>query len=104
MEKVSDYFGCMVFDDRVMKANLSAEVYQSLRKTIDENARLDINVANAVAAAMKDWAVAHGATHYTLVPAAYRRHCGEARQLYLSFARRRCHHGIFGKRTDQGRA
>ena len=48
MEKVSDYFGCMVFDDRVMKANLSAEVYQSLRKTIDENARLDINVANAV--------------------------------------------------------
>ena len=65
MEKVSDYFGCMVFDDRVMKANLSAEVYQSLRKTIDENARLDINVANAVAAAMKDWAVAHGATHYT---------------------------------------
>ena len=62
MEKVSDYFGCMVFDDRVMKANLSAEVYQSLRKTIDENARLDINVANAVAAA---WAVAHGATHYT---------------------------------------
>ncbi|HBA49618.1 MAG TPA: glutamine synthetase type III [Lachnospiraceae bacterium] len=65
MEKVSDYFGCMVFDDRVMKANLSAEVYRSLRKTIDENARLDINVANAVAAAMKDWAVAHGATHYT---------------------------------------
>ena len=65
MEKVSDYFGCMVFDDRVMKANLSAEVYQSLRKTIDENARLDINVANAVAAAMKDWAVAQGATHYT---------------------------------------
>lgn len=65
MEKVSDYFGCMVFDDRVMKANLSAEVYQSLRKTIDENARLDINIANAVAAAMKDWAVAHGATHYT---------------------------------------
>ncbi len=65
MEKVSDYFGCMVFDDRVMKANLSAEVYQSLRKTIDENARLDINVANTVAAAMKDWAVAHGATHYT---------------------------------------
>ncbi len=65
MEKVSDYFGCMVFDDRVMKANLSDEVYRSLRKTIDENARLDINVANAVAAAMKDWAVAHGATHYT---------------------------------------
>ena len=39
MEKVSDYFGCMVFDDRVMKANLSAEVYQSLRKTIGEGQR-----------------------------------------------------------------
>ena len=65
MEKVSDYFGCMVFDDRVMKANLSAEVYRSLRKTIDEGAKLDIGVANAVAAAMKDWAVDHGATHYT---------------------------------------
>ena len=65
MEKVSDYFGCLVFDDRVMKANLSAKVYQSLKKTIDEGARLDISVANAVAAAMKDWAVSHGVTHYT---------------------------------------
>ncbi len=64
-QKVSDYFGCMVFDDRVMKANLSADVYRSLRKTIDEGAKLDIGVANAVAAAMKDWAVALGATHYT---------------------------------------
>ena len=65
MGTVSDYFGCLVFDDRVMKANLSADVYQSLRKTIDQGARLDISVANAVAAAMKDWAVGHGATHYT---------------------------------------
>ncbi len=65
MKNVSDFFGCKVFDDRVMKANLSAEVYHSLRKTIDESAKLDIGVANAVAAAMKDWAVEHGATHYT---------------------------------------
>ena len=65
MRNVSDFFGCKVFDDRVMKANLSAKVYQSLRKTIDEGAKLDIGVANAVAAAMKDWAVDHGATHYT---------------------------------------
>ena len=65
MKNVSEYFGCKVFDDRVMKANLSAKVYQSLRKTIDEGAKLDISVANAVAAAMKDWAVANGATHYT---------------------------------------
>ena len=65
MDTVSDYFGCLVFDDRVMKANLSADVYQSLRKTIDQGARLDISVANAVAAAMKGWAVGHGTTHYT---------------------------------------
>lgn len=65
MKNISDFFGCMVFDDRVMKANLSAEVYNSLRKTIDKGAKLDISVANAVATAMKDWAVANGATHYT---------------------------------------
>ena len=65
METVSEYFGKLVFDDRVMKANLSSEVYQSLKKTIDEGAKLDLSVANAVATAMKDWAVANGATHYT---------------------------------------
>ncbi|MBQ6670417.1 MAG: glutamine synthetase III [Firmicutes bacterium] len=65
MSTVSDYFGSLVFDDRVMRANLSAEVYGSLRKTIDEGKELDISVANAVASAMKDWAVAHGATHFT---------------------------------------
>lgn len=65
MGTVSEYFGSMVFDDRVMKANLSADVYQSLRRTIDEGAKLDASVANAVAAAMKDWAVANGATHFT---------------------------------------
>ncbi|MCI8606782.1 MAG: glutamine synthetase type III [Hungatella sp.] len=65
MQDVSGYFGSMVFDDRVMKASLSAGVYRSLRKTIDQGAKLDIGVANAVASAMKDWAVARGATHYT---------------------------------------
>lgn len=65
MKNVNDYFGCMVFDDRMMKANLSARVYQSLRKTIDEGAVLDLSVANAVAEAMKNWAVSKGATHYT---------------------------------------
>ena len=65
MKNVSDYFASMVFDDRVMKARLSSKVYQSLKKTIDEGAKLDISVANAVAEAMKDWAVENGATHYT---------------------------------------
>ena len=65
MGTVTDYFGSLVFDDRVMKATLSAKVYASLKKTIDEGTELDIGVANAVATAMKDWAVSKGATHYT---------------------------------------
>ncbi|MBQ9387517.1 MAG: glutamine synthetase III [Lachnospiraceae bacterium] len=65
MSSVSDYFGSLVFDDRVMRANLSADVYASLRKTIDEGSELDIGVANAVADAMKKWAVEKGATHFT---------------------------------------
>lgn len=65
MSTVTEIFGSKVFDDRVMKATLSAKVYNSLKKTIDEGEDLDISVANAVAAAMKDWAVENGATHYT---------------------------------------
>ena len=65
MSSVSEIFGSLVFDDRVMRATLSADVYASLRRTIDEGKELDIGVANAVAQAMKVWAVAHGATHFT---------------------------------------
>ena len=65
MQTVSEYFGTMVFDDRIMKARLSDDIYRSLKRTIEEGTRLDISVANAVAAAMKDWAISLGATHYT---------------------------------------
>ena len=65
METVSDYFGCLVFDERVMKAKLSSNVYRSLHKTIQRGTKLDPSVADAVAAAMKDWAIANGATHFT---------------------------------------
>lgn len=65
MTSVPKYFGSMTFDDRAMKASLPAEVYRSLKETIDEGARLNPDVADAVAAAMKDWAVARGATHFT---------------------------------------
>ena len=65
METVKDYFASLVFDDRVMKATLSDEIYDSLKKTIEEGSEPNIGVANAVAAAMKDWAVSKGATHYT---------------------------------------
>ena len=95
MSTVSDYFGCLVFDDRVMKANLSADVYASLRRTIDEGAKLDASVANAVAAAMKDWAISKGAD---------RHHRRKARQLHFSRSRRRRHHGFLRQRADQGGA
>ena len=65
MSTVTKIFGSKVFDDRVMKAKLPAKIYNSLRRTIDEGVDLDIGVANAVASAMKDWAVENGATHYT---------------------------------------
>ena len=58
-------FGSMVFDDRMMKARLSAEVYNSLKQTINEGKKLDSGVANSVADAMKDWAISLGATHFT---------------------------------------
>lgn len=64
-KKVPELFGSLVFDDRVMRARLSEDVYSSLRKTIDENIRLDDQVADAVATEMKKWAVENGATHYT---------------------------------------
>ena len=65
MSTVTEIFASKVFDDRVMKSMLSSKVYNSLKETIDVGAALDITVANAVAEAMKEWAVANGATHYT---------------------------------------
>ncbi len=65
MTNIPDYFGELVFDDRVMKSMLSAKVYASLKRTIDEDAPLDPSIAYAVANAMKEWATKHGATHYT---------------------------------------
>ncbi|MBQ8685516.1 MAG: glutamine synthetase III [Clostridia bacterium] len=65
MKLVSDYFGCMVFNDEVMKARLDPETYESLKRTIKHGRSLNLSVANAVANAMKDWAIEQGATHYT---------------------------------------
>ncbi|MCR5543933.1 MAG: glutamine synthetase III [Eubacterium sp.] len=67
MEKqnVPELFGSLVFNDKVMRARLSDKVYASLKKTIDENARLETEVAEAVAEEMKNWALENGATHFT---------------------------------------
>jgi len=65
MSRVPELFASNVFNDDVMRDKLPKEVYKSLRRTINRGEDLDINVANVVANAMKDWAVEHGATHYT---------------------------------------
>ena len=65
MKTVPEYFGCMVFDDRAMRARLPGWVCDSLRETIEAGRPLNQNVADEVAKAMKDWAVERGATHFT---------------------------------------
>ncbi len=62
---IRDVFGSEVFNDYVMKKKLDQDTYEELHKTIDSGKPLDSNIANKVAAAMKDWAIEHGATHYT---------------------------------------
>ncbi|MBO5363242.1 MAG: glutamine synthetase III, partial [Clostridia bacterium] len=62
---IPEIFGENVFNDGVMRSTLPSEVYKSLRKTIDEGKTIDMNIADSVANAMKDWALSKGATHYT---------------------------------------
>jgi len=62
-----EIFGSNVFNDRVMKARLSPAVYEALRRTIERGEKLDVTVADEVAAAMRDWAIEKGATHYAHV-------------------------------------
>ena len=63
--KTAEAFGSLVFNDEVQQARLPKPVYHALRRTITHAVPLDVSVADAIAAAMKEWAVEHGATHYT---------------------------------------
>ncbi len=65
MKELPTLFGSLVFNDRIMKQRLPKDIYNLLKKCIAENKALDIEVANAVANAMKDWAIEHGVTHFT---------------------------------------
>ncbi len=65
MKDLPNYFGCLVFNDKVMSQRLPKDIYKQLKKTIAEGKSLTIDVANAVANAMKDWAVEQGVTHFT---------------------------------------
>lgn len=65
MTNVPEIFGNMVFNEQIMKARLPKETYKAMKKTINEGLPLNIDIANVVANAMKDWAVEKGATHFT---------------------------------------
>ena len=65
MSNVPELFGSLVFNDKVMRESLPKDVYKSLRKTIDAGMPLNQDLANAVAHAMKDWAISKGVTHFT---------------------------------------
>nr|WP_330428943.1 glutamine synthetase III [Roseburia sp. AM51-8] len=64
-KNVPELFGSMVFNDEVMKERLPKDIYKALQKTIADGLHLQLDVANVVAAAMKDWAIEKGATHFT---------------------------------------
>ncbi len=63
--RISEYFKQNVFDQETMKSTLAADIYEQLTKTIDKGGKIESHVAEAVASAMKSWAIAKGATHYT---------------------------------------
>ncbi len=65
MKNAAEYFGCNVFNDRKMQERLPKAVYKALRKTIENGEALDLGTANAVAHAMKEWAIELGCTHFT---------------------------------------
>lgn len=65
MTNVPELFGTLVFNDKAMKERLPKETYSALRQTIESGKTLDPALANTIAAVMKDWAIEHGATHYT---------------------------------------
>ena len=65
MEKISDIFGSMVFNDAVMRERLPKETYRQVQATMEKGKRLDDDAARIVANAMKDWAIEKGATHFT---------------------------------------
>jgi len=64
-ERIPELYGSLVFNNKVMKRKLPKDVYKSLRKTIENSTHLELDVANSVAVAMKEWAVENGATHFT---------------------------------------
>ncbi len=63
--KLTDEYGCLVFNDRIMRERLPKDIYRAVHKTIERGTHLELDVANCVAAVMKEWAIENGATHFT---------------------------------------
>ena len=64
-QNIPELYGSLVFNDKVMRSKLPKDMYKALKKTIENGTHLELDVANSVAVAMKEWALEHGATHYT---------------------------------------
>lgn len=64
-QNIPELYGSLVFNDKIMRAKLPKDMYKALRKTIQNETHLELDVANSVAVAMKEWAIENGATHYT---------------------------------------
>ena len=64
-QNIPELYGSLVFNDKVMRSKLPKDMYKALKKTIESGTHLELDVANSVAVAMKEWALEHGATHYT---------------------------------------
>ena len=64
-KNIPELYGSLVFNDKIMRDKLPKDIYKALKKTIENNTHLELDVANSVAVAMKEWAVENGATHYT---------------------------------------
>ena len=64
-QNIPELYGSMVFNDKVMRSKLPKDMYKALKKTIESGTHLELDVANSVAVAMKEWATENGATHYT---------------------------------------
>ena len=64
-QNIPELYGSLVFNDKIMRSKLPKDMYKALRKTIENGTHLELDVANSVAVAMKEWAIENGATHYT---------------------------------------
>ena len=64
-QSIPELYGSLVFNDKIMREKLPKDMYKALKNTIENGTHLELDVANSVAVAMKEWALEHGATHYT---------------------------------------